>query len=64
MGLGRGWLGTEAGEPKVAWPLHKKTFSLQSGKGLSDPKFCVQTYPVEVRDGELFVKIPPVAEGS
>ena len=59
MVLARGLLGTDGDEPKVACPLHKKTFSLQSGKGLSDPNYCVQTFPVENRDGELFVKLPP-----
>lgn len=59
MVLARGLLGSEGDEPKVACPLHKKTFSLQTGKGLSDPAYCVETYPVEVRAGELFVKLPP-----
>ncbi|MFK7897791.1 MAG: nitrite reductase large subunit NirB [Myxococcota bacterium] len=59
MVLARGILGSESGEPKVACPLHKKTFSLASGKGLSDPSFCVKTYPVEVRGDDLFIKLPP-----
>jgi NAD(P)H-dependent nitrite reductase large subunit/NAD(P)H-dependent nitrite reductase small subunit len=62
MVLARGLLGTEGSEPKVACPLHKKTFSLETGKGLSDPEFCVQTFPVEVRGDELFVKLPPVSK--
>ena len=59
MVLARGLIGSDGDEPKVACPLHKKTFSLQTGKGLSDPSFCVTSYPVEVRDGEIFVKMPP-----
>ena len=59
MVLARGLLGSDGDEPKVACPLHKKTFSLQTGKGLSDPSFCVETYPVEIRTGEIFVKLPP-----
>lgn len=59
MVLARGLLGSEGDQPKVACPMHKKTFALETGKGLSDPAFCVQTYPVEVREGELFVKLPP-----
>ena len=59
MVLARGLVGSDGEEPKVACPLHKKTFSLQNGKGLSDPNFCVDTYPVEVRDDVLFVKLPP-----
>jgi NAD(P)H-dependent nitrite reductase small subunit len=57
--LGRGLLGTQNGAAKVACPLHKKTFSLETGAGLSDPSYAVQTYPVEVRDGTVWVKLPP-----
>lgn len=37
MVLARGLLGDLAGSPKVACPMHKKTFSLHTGEGLSDP---------------------------
>jgi nitrite reductase (NADH) large subunit len=57
--LARGLLGDQAGEPKVACPLHKRTFSLQSGKGLSDPTYQVRTFPVEVRGDEIWLKLPP-----
>ncbi len=57
--LARGLLGDQAGEPKVACPLHKKTFSLQTGKGLSDPNYQVRTFPVELRGDEVWVKLPP-----
>jgi NAD(P)H-dependent nitrite reductase small subunit len=58
MVLARGLLGTQQGEPKVACPLHKNTFSLTSGAGLSDPQYRVQTFPVKVEDGEVFVALP------
>ena len=57
--LARGLLGSHDGEAKVACPLHKKTFSLDSGKGLNDPAFQVQTFPVEQRGDEVWVKLPP-----
>jgi len=57
--LARGLLGDQEGEPKVACPMHKKTFSLESGKGLSDPNYSVQTFPVEVRGDEVWVRLPP-----
>ncbi len=57
--LGRGLLGTHDGTPKVACPLHKKTFSLTTGEGLSDPRYCVRTYPVELRDADVWLKLPP-----
>ncbi len=57
--LARGLLGDRAGEPKVACPLHKKTFSLETGKGLSDPAYQVRAFPTEVRGDEVWVKLPP-----
>ena len=57
--LARGLLGDQAGEPKVACPLHKKTFSLLTGKGLSDPSYQVRAFSVEVRGDEVWVKLPP-----
>ncbi len=56
--LGRGLLGTQDGTPKVACPLHKKTFSLVTGEGLSDARYCIRTYPVEVRGDGVWVKLP------
>jgi nitrite reductase (NADH) large subunit len=57
--LARGLLGTQDGEPKVACPQHKKTFSLRTGAGLSDAGYAVLTFPVEVRDGDVYVALPP-----
>ncbi len=56
--LARGLLGDHAGEPKVACPLHKKTFSLQTGVGLNDPSYQVRTFPVEIRGDEVWVRLP------
>lgn len=60
MVLARGLVGSHGDEPKVACPLHKKTFSLRSGKGLSDPAYCLRTYPVEARVDGVWVKLPPL----
>ncbi len=61
MVLGRGLLGMQGDVPKVACPMHKKTFSLETGEGLNDPAYRVQTFPVEVRDGAVWVQVPPAA---
>jgi nitrite reductase (NADH) large subunit len=58
--LSRGILGDQAGAPKVACPIHKKTFSLESGKCLTGENFSIETFPVKVERGEVFVKLPPV----
>jgi nitrite reductase (NADH) large subunit len=62
--LGRGLLGSQGGVPKVACPLHKKTFSLETGQGLSDPSLCVRTFPVEVREDGVWVQLPTLGAGE
>ncbi len=57
--LSRGIIGDQQGEPKVACPLHKKTFSLQSGKCLSGENYRVQVFPVRVDGDDVFVQLPP-----
>ena len=57
MVLARGMLGDEAGTPKVACPMHKKTFSLMDGRGLSDEDLSVATFPVRVEDGAVYVDV-------
>ncbi|MCU0327195.1 MAG: nitrite reductase small subunit NirD [Spirosomaceae bacterium] len=57
MVLSRGMIGTQAGEPKVACPFHKKTFSLKSGKCLSGDDYEIKTYPVRIEDGMVLVAI-------
>ena len=61
MILARGMIGSQGAEPKVACPFHKKTFSLETGKGLSDPEYAIDSFPVEIRDGDVFVKLPAEA---
>ncbi len=56
--LARGLLGCHDGEAKVACPMHKKTFSLETGKGLSDPAFQLHAFPVEIRSDDVWVKLP------
>ena len=55
MILSRGMIGSQDGEPKVACPFHKKTFSLQSGKNLNGSECDLATYPVKVENGKVFV---------
>jgi hypothetical protein len=57
--LGRGIVGDQGGRPKIACPQHKKTFDLETGAGLSDPEYCVATFPVQVEEGKVYVKLPP-----
>ncbi len=51
MILSRGMIGDEQGLAKVACPLHKKTFSLESGENLNGDLPAIAVYPVKVKDG-------------
>jgi nitrite reductase (NADH) large subunit len=57
--LARGILGDSKGTPKVACPLHKKTFSLKTGESLSDPEYRIETFPVRVDGPDVFLHLPP-----
>ncbi len=57
--LARGIIGDQSGTPKVACPLHKKTFSLQSGECLSGENYSVRIFPVKVEGDEVFLQLPP-----
>ena len=57
MILSRGMIGSTDGEPKVACPFHKKTFSLITGECLSDDECALKIYPVKVEDGKVFIGI-------
>jgi nitrite reductase (NADH) small subunit len=48
--LSRGIVGTRAGQPTVASPLHKQAFDLATGRCLDDAGVGVDTYPVRLRD--------------
>lgn len=58
MVLARGIIGDQQGVPKVACPLHKKTFSLESGACLSGDEHAVQVFPVKVEGDDVYVELP------
>jgi len=60
MALSRGIIGTQADEPKIACPFHKKTFSLQTGECLSGDECSIKTYPVRVENGRVYIKVEEV----
>jgi NAD(P)H-dependent nitrite reductase small subunit len=62
MVLSRGIVGDQAGAPKVACPMHKKTFDLGTGACLSGDDLEIATYPVRVRGDEIWVELPPADE--
>jgi nitrite reductase (NADH) large subunit len=61
MVLARGIVGDQGGRPKVACPLHKKTFSLEDGECLSGEALRIATFPVRAEGGDVYVELPPAS---
>lgn len=55
MVLSRGMIGDTDGIPKVACPLHKKTFSLEDGGNLNGEDFKIAVYPVKIEDEMVYI---------
>lgn len=55
MVLSRGMIGDQGGIPKVACPMHKKTFSLETGENLNGDLGAIATYPVKVEDNIVYI---------
>ena len=55
--LSRGIVGDRAGVVKVASPIYKQSFSLLTGDCLDDSTVKLETYPVRVVDGDVYVEI-------
>ena len=56
--IARGIVGDRAGRPKIASPIYKQSFDLESGACLDDPKVRLPVYAVRVRDGRVEVQVP------
>lgn len=55
MALSRGLLGSQADEPKITCPFHKKSFSLRTGECLNGDECSLRTYPVKVEEGMVYI---------
>jgi nitrite reductase (NADH) small subunit len=55
--LSRGLVGDRNGRAKVASPIYKQNFDLQSGQCLDDDNVTVTTWDVQVVDGIVQLKI-------
>jgi nitrite reductase (NADH) large subunit len=58
--LSRGMIGDAADKPKVACPIHKKTFSLETGKGMSDKEFSIRTFPIKIDGDDVYLQLPSI----
>lgn len=55
MVLSRGMLGEDGDIPKVACPMHKKTFSLEDGNNLNGEDYNIAVYPVKIEDENVYI---------
>ncbi|MUU79153.1 nitrite reductase small subunit NirD [Winogradskyella endarachnes] len=55
MVLSRGMIGDQGGIPKVACPMHKKTFSLETGENLNGNLEAIATYPVKIENNIVYI---------
>lgn len=55
MVLSRGMIGDDKGTPKVACPMHKKTFSLESGENLNGDLDAIAIYPVKIEENFVYI---------
>lgn len=60
--LSQGIVGDAEGTPKVACPLHKKQFSLETGEQLDGDELNILTFPVKLEGGKVLVELPAVPE--
>lgn len=58
MVLSRGLIGDASGAPKVACPLHKNNFCLETGTHIGgNEEFQLTTYAIKETDGSLFIEV-------
>jgi len=57
--LSRGLIGMHGEVPKVACPIHKNTYSLETGKGISNAGLNLATFEAKVEGGRVLVHLPP-----
>jgi nitrite reductase (NADH) large subunit len=60
--LARGLLGDQTDVPKVACPMHKKTFALTTGECLSGDALRILTFPARVEGEDVLADLPAAQE--
>jgi nitrite reductase (NADH) small subunit len=56
--IARGIVGDRAGVPKIASPIYKQSFSLETGECLDDPSVRLALYSIRVLAGKIQVALP------
>ncbi|HEX2673967.1 MAG TPA: nitrite reductase small subunit NirD [Polyangiaceae bacterium] len=60
--IARGIVGDRAGVPKIASPIYKQNFSLETGECLDDPSVRLAVYPVRVVSGRIQISVAKDSE--
>jgi nitrite reductase (NADH) large subunit len=60
--LSRGMIGDQGGKPKVACPVHKKAFSLESGQCVGNEEYSILVFPVKVVGDDVHLHLPAIEE--
>jgi nitrite reductase (NADH) small subunit len=55
--IARGIVGDRGGVPKIASPIYKQNFSLETGECLDDSSVRLQVYPIRVSGGRVQVAL-------
>ena len=55
--IARGIVGDRAGVAKIASPIYKQNFSLQTGECLDDPSVRLAVFPIRVLAGRIQVSV-------
>jgi len=57
--LSRGLIGMHGDVPKIACPIHKNTYNLETGKGISNAGLNIASFDAKVEGGRVLVHLPP-----
>jgi nitrite reductase (NADH) small subunit len=62
--IARGIVGDRGGVPKIASPIYKQNFSLETGECLDDPNVRLTTYAVRVQRGRIQIAASSLGKSS
>lgn len=62
--IARGIVGDRAGTPKIASPIYKQSFSLESGECLDDPTVRLRTFRVRLIGARVHIDAASVKIGA
>jgi len=57
--LSRGLIGLAGDVPKIACPIHKNTYNLETGKGISNPGLNVAVFEAKTENDRVLLHLPP-----